>query len=350
MPVVVGVAFRPVTKVYYFDPAEVEDLQPGERIIVETSRGRALGQVSFAPREVAESELSGALKPVVRRATAWDMVQQDQMNHREAETLEICRQRATAQGLGMKVIQVEHAFDGSSVVVYFTAEQRVDFRNLVHDLAQVLHTRVEMRQVGVRDEAKFLGGFGKCGRELCCASWLREFAPVSIKMAKTQDLPLNSSEVSGLCGRLLCCLSYENDFYTEARKQMPRLNSMIDTPEGPGKVKQVHVLRNSVTAQVEGPNDTVTYINVTLPEPAVSPRPACEECPARHAPLATADEPEAPLEPSQDFVDEAAGSVEEVKEETKAVAGKPGQPGRAAPEAEKAKGPPRQSRSRRRRR
>jgi cell fate regulator YaaT (PSP1 superfamily) len=267
MPLVVGVAFRPVTKIYYFDPAEYHDLTRDENVVVETSRGRTLGQVVLAPREVPEAEISGTLKPVVRRATAWDMVQNDQMAHREAETLQICRERAHDLGMNIKVIRIEFSFDGSSAVVYFTSEQRVDFRNLVHDLAQVLRARVEMRQVGVRDEAKFLGGFGRCGRELCCATWLREFAPVSIKMAKTQDLPLNAPEVSGGCGRLLCCLAYENDFYTEARKQMPRANSIVETPQGPGKVRQVHVLANTITVMVEGPNETRAFVDIPVPEP-----------------------------------------------------------------------------------
>ena len=212
-----------------------EDLATGDHVVVETSRGRTLGQVALAPRDVPESEISGTLKPVIRRATAWDMVQHDQMVHREPEAVDICRERANALRMDIKVINVEFSFDGSSAVVYFTSEQRVDFRNLVHDLSQALRTRVEMRQVGVRDEAKLLGGFGRCGRELCCTTWLREFAPVSIKMAKTQDLPLNAPEVSGVCGRLLCCLAYENDFYTEARKQMPRVNSVVETPRVPAK-------------------------------------------------------------------------------------------------------------------
>ena len=267
MPLVVGVAFRPVTKVYYFDPAGHDDLSPGENVIVETSRGRTLGQVVFTPRAVPESEISGMLKPVIRRAAAWDMVQYDQVVHREPEALGICRERAAALRMDIKIINVEFSFDGSSAVVYFTSEQRVDFRSLVHDLSQALRTRVEMRQVGVRDEAKFLGGFGRCGRELCCATWLREFAPVSIKMAKTQDLPLNAPEVSGVCGRLLCCLAYENDFYAEARKQMPRINSVVETPQGPGKVRQVHVLANSIKVLVEGPNDTRQWVDMPVPEP-----------------------------------------------------------------------------------
>ncbi len=273
MPQVVGVAFRPVTKVYYFDPAGYDDLQAGEHVIVETSRGQTMGHVVLPAREVPASEISGVLKPVVRRATAWDRVQADQMTHAEQRALAACRERATALGLVMKVVAAEYAFDGSSLIVYFTAEQRIDFRNLVHDLVQVLRTRVEMRQVGVRDEAKFLGGFGRCGRGLCCSTWLREFTPVSIKMAKQQDLPLDASEVSGVCGRLLCCLSYENDFYTEARKEMPRVNSILMTPQGPGKVKQVHVLANSVLVLVEGPNDARIMVEVPVPEPTFGAQP-----------------------------------------------------------------------------
>ncbi len=273
MPIVVGVAFKPVTRVYYFDPADLNDLQPGEHVVVETSRGRSLGQIVFAAKMVTDSEISGSLKPVVRRATAWDMVQNDQMAHREPEALDICRKRARALGLDIKVVKVEFSFDGSSAVVYFTSEQRIDFRNLVHELSQQLRTRVEMRQVGVRDEAKFLGGIGRCGRELCCATWLREFAPVSIKMAKTQELPLNAPEVSGACGRLLCCLAYENDFYAEARKQMPRINSIVETPQGPGKVKQVHVLTSSIRVLVEGPNETRQMVDIAVPEPVFQLRP-----------------------------------------------------------------------------
>jgi cell fate regulator YaaT (PSP1 superfamily) len=270
MPLVVGVAFRPGTKIYHFDCVGFEDLKPGERVIVETARGRTMGQIVLAPMVVSNAETSGTLKPIVRRATAWDSVQADQMMHKEADALATCKARAAALGINMKVVKAEYSFDGSSIVVYFTSEQRVDFRHLVHDLVQSLQTRVEMRQVGVRDEAKFIGGYGRCGRELCCASWLRDFTPVSIKMAKQQDLPLNTSEVSGVCSRLLCCLGYENDFYTEARKQMPRLNSMLVTPQGPGKVKQVHVLANSVTVQVDGPGDTRIMVDVPVPEPIFS--------------------------------------------------------------------------------
>lgn len=340
MPLVVGVAFQPVTKVYYFDPAGHDDLQAGERVVVETSRGRTLGEVVFPPREVAASEISGTLKPVIRRATAWDMVQRDQMAHKEPETRAICQERAKALGLDMKVVKTEYSFDGSSVIVYFVAEQRIDFRNLVHELSQILHTRVEMRQVGVRDQAKFLGGYGRCGRPLCCASWLREFAPVSIKMAKTQDLPLNTSEVSGLCGRLLCCLSYENDFYAAARQRLPKLNSVIETPKGPGKVKQINVLRNSVTALVEGPGESSEYVEVFFPEPTEAASP-CAGCPKRDALLATVEAEAGPLE-------EGAEESEEIE---KSVEVAPQQPPASAPKAAPtAHGQGRRSRSRRRRR
>jgi cell fate regulator YaaT (PSP1 superfamily) len=286
MPSVIGVTFKPVTKVYFFDPAEFQDLQVGEYVVVDTSRGRTLGVVTTAPHDAPEDEITAELKPVLRRATAWDLVQQDQMTHREAETLAICRARSEALRLEMKVVRVEYSFDGASLLVYFTAEQRVDFRNLVHDLAQTLRTRVEMRQIGVRDEAKLQGGYGRCGLSLCCATWLREFTPVSIKMAKQQDLPLNPAEISGVCGRLLCCLSYEDDYYAEARQHLPRINSTIDTPEGPGKVRQVHVLRNTVTVQVQGPNDSKMFIDVPVPEVNFD-EPAgaapCPNCPKRAA-------------------------------------------------------------------
>lgn len=301
MPLVIGVAFKPVTKVYYFDPAGFDDLQPGERVVVDTARGRTLGVVVQAVSEVSLTDISGTLKPVVRRATALDMVQQDQQAHREAEVLQLCRDRARALDLEMKVVRVEFNFEGSSLLVYFTAEQRIDFRNLVHDLAQALHAHVEMRQIGVRDEAKFLGGYGRCGRELCCAGWLREFTPVSIKMAKQQDLPLNPTEISGCCGRLLCCLSYENDFYGDARRSLPRINSTWMTPEGPGKVRQVHVLRNSVTVLVQGPNEANMYIEVPISEAERQAAGGCAHCPQAGAgdedrlqalPAAAGDEPE----------------------------------------------------------
>ena len=220
--------------------------------MVETSRGRTLGQIVFGPREVTEAELSGALKPVVRRATAWDMVQADQMTHREPDALSVCRERVAALRMDIKVVKVEFSLDGSSAVVYFTSEQRVDFRNLVHDLSQALHTRVEMRQVGVRDEAKFLGGYGRCGRELCCATWLREFAPVSIKMAKTQDLPLNAPKFRAHAAACSAVWPMRTSSTPKRASKCRGQQHRRDTP-GARQGRQVHVLTNSITVLVEGP-------------------------------------------------------------------------------------------------
>ncbi|NOZ29530.1 MAG: stage 0 sporulation family protein [Chloroflexi bacterium] len=258
MPKVVGVQFRFVSKIYHFDPAGHDDLEPGDWVVVDTARGREVAQVVQPPHEVPEEEIAEPLKPVVRRATAWDMVQRDRYIHREAEALQKCRECVAEHGLPMKVVRTEYNFDGGRLVVYFTAEQRVDFRALVRDLARRLRTRVEMRQIGVRDEAKLLGGFGKCGRRLCCASWLREFSPVSIKMAKQQDLPLNPSEISGVCGRLLCCLSYELDTYTDIKQKLPKVGTEVVTPQGKGRVRQIHALREMVTVRLE--DETVVEI------------------------------------------------------------------------------------------
>ncbi|MCD6290146.1 MAG: stage 0 sporulation family protein [Anaerolineae bacterium] len=272
MAVVVGVQFRFVSKICHFDPAGHTDLKPGDWVVVDTARGREVAQVVQPPHEIPDDAVGGSLKPVVRRATAWDMVQRDRYMHREEDALQKCRERVAAYGLPMKVIRTEYSFDGSRLIVYFASEQRVDFRALVRDLALLLHTRVEMRQIGVRDEAKMLGGLGKCGRPLCCASWLREFSPVSIKMAKLQDLPLSPSEISGVCGRLLCCLSYELDTYTEIREQLPKVGSEVTTPEGVGRVRQIHALKETVTVRLEdGSLVEVPAANIfpsSPPEPA----------------------------------------------------------------------------------
>jgi len=251
MPTVVGVQFKPVTKIYYFDPAGHNDLKPGDWVVVDTTRGREVAQVVQPAHEVPQEEIAGPLKGIVRRATPWDMIQRDQYMHREAEALQQCRQRVTEYGLPMKVVRTEYNFDGGRLVVYFTSEERIDFRALVRDLARLFRTRIEMKQIGVRDEAKMLDGIGKCGRRLCCSSWLREFNPVSIKMAKQQDLPLNPSDISGVCGRLLCCLDYEMNVYAEARQRLPKVGAEVITPEGSGRVRQVHTLKEMVTVRLE---------------------------------------------------------------------------------------------------
>ncbi|RME57557.1 MAG: hypothetical protein D6790_13110, partial [Caldilineae bacterium] len=251
MPVVIGAQFKPVTKIYYFDPAGMLDLAPQDYVIVETSKGRELAQIAQPPHTVPEEEIVGEMKQVVRRATPWDLLERDHWKQKEQEALAVCRRKAEEHDLKMKVIRCEYNFDGGRLTVYFGAEKRVDFRALVRDLARTLQTRIEMRQIGVRDEAKLLDGVGKCGRQLCCTSWLREFAPVGIRMAKNQQLPLNPDEISGVCGRLLCCLSYEDNTYKQANKKMPKVGAEVTTPQGVGRVRHLHPLKESVTVLLE---------------------------------------------------------------------------------------------------
>lgn len=251
MPIVIGVQFRPVTKVYHFDSNGLLGLKNSDYVIVNTAKGQEVAQVVNPPHIIDESEVVGDIKKVVRRASAWDMVQKDRWLHKEQEALAICRRKAEEQGLDIKIIRCEYNFVGGRLLVYFSSDSRVDFRELVRELARIVKTRVEMRQIGVRDEAKLLDGVGKCGRQLCCTSWLREFTPVSIRMAKNQQLPLNPDEISGVCGRLLCCLSYEDKTYREQNKKMPKLGSEVVTPQGAGRVRHVHPLKEAVTVMLE---------------------------------------------------------------------------------------------------
>jgi cell fate regulator YaaT (PSP1 superfamily) len=251
MPKIVGIRFKPVSKIYHFDPAGFEDLEVGDYVIVETTRGREVGEVAVAPKEVTEDEVVSKLKGIVRRAEPWDLMQMDHYCCLESKALEVVREKVAEYGLPMKMIRAEYNFDGSLLVLYFIAESRVDFRDLARDLAQTLKTKIELKQVGVRDEAKLIGGLGRCGRPLCCVSFLSEFNPVSIKMAKQQDLPLGPTEISGLCGRLLCCLTYENEYYAEAKKKLPRVGEKVNTPYGAGKVTGVNVLKETVNVELE---------------------------------------------------------------------------------------------------
>jgi cell fate regulator YaaT (PSP1 superfamily) len=250
MPEVVGVRFREAGKIYYFDPTEFEDLKVGTYVIVDTARGEDVGQVAVAPNQVADSELVGQLKGILRPAEPWDLLRMQHFRDREEQALEKCRQKVAEHGLPMKVIKAEYNFDGSRLVFYFTAEKRVDFRKLVRELAKTFRSRIELKQVGVRDEAKMMGDLGCCGRPLCCASFLCEFNPVSIKMAKQQDLPLSPMEISGICGRLLCCLAYENDYYIEAKKRLPEVGDVVVTSYGSGKVTGINVLKETLSVDL----------------------------------------------------------------------------------------------------
>lgn len=255
---VVGVRFKDAGKIYYFAPEEYQ-LSEGVPVIVETVRGVEFGRVVVPPKEVTESEVVLPLKKVVRIADAQDQIKVEENKIKSQEALEICIEKVQKHGLEMKMVDAEYTFDNSKVMFYFTADGRIDFRNLVKDLASMFRTRIELRQIGVRDEAKMLGGLGSCGRPLCCSTFLNEFEPVSIKMAKEQNLSLNPTKISGVCGRLMCCLRYESDYYQEVKNDLPGLGKTIITPQGKAKVVGINVLKNAVRVQME--NGEIVEIN-----------------------------------------------------------------------------------------
>ncbi|MGB3905102.1 MAG: regulatory iron-sulfur-containing complex subunit RicT [Anaerolineae bacterium] len=250
MPKVVGIRFREIGKIYYFDATGLEDLKAGEYVVVETSRGQEVGRVARMLEEIPKDMARDTLKPVERRARSLDLVQMERQRLREKEALARCQEEVSASGLPIKLLRAEYSYDGSHLLVYFISEKRVDFRELVQKLRKTLKTKVELRQVGVRDEAKLMGGVGRCGRLLCCASFMQEFNPVSIKMAKRQDISLNPSEISGVCGRLLCCLAYEDEYYQEVKKKLPQLRDVVRTSHGSGEVKAVNALKQTVTVEL----------------------------------------------------------------------------------------------------
>ncbi|MGI6208034.1 MAG: PSP1 domain-containing protein [Anaerolineae bacterium] len=251
MPLIVAVQFRPKTKPYHFGCEDLPDLSVGDYVLVETSRGRDVGVVRAGPMEVAPEDVIGELKPVLRRATSPELFQMKCLWEREPEALQRCRELVREHKLPMKVLKAEYNYDGSRLMFYFSAEGRVDFRDLVRGLARNFRTRIDLHQVGVRDEAKLVGDQGICGRLLCCRDWLQEFSKVSIRMAKHQNLSLNPLEISGACGRLLCCLAYEDDYYVEMRAALPKRGDSVATPEGPGVVTDVNVIRETVSVRLE---------------------------------------------------------------------------------------------------
>lgn len=251
MTQIVGVRFKSVGKIYYFDPDDLE-LSADMHVIVETARGVEMGEVVLGNREVEDEEVVQPLKKVIRIATEEDFEQNSANRAKEKEAFDICLKKIKEHKLEMKLVEVEYTFDGNKILFYFTADGRVDFRELVKDLASVFRTRIELRQIGVRDEAKMLGSYGICGRNLCCAQFLGDFAPVSIKMAKEQGLSLNPTKISGTCGRLMCCLKYEQEAYEELIKKTPRQGAMVKTPNGRGTVVYVNLLKGKVKVNVEG--------------------------------------------------------------------------------------------------
>ena len=248
---VIGVRFRTAGKIYYFDPLNFQ-VKRGDHVIVETARGVEYGTVVGSPREVADDKVVQPLKPVLRVATESDDEQEAGNKAKEKEAFKICQEKIRKHGLEMKLIDAEYTFDNNKVLFYFTADGRVDFRELVKDLAGVFKTRIELRQIGVRDETKILGGIGICGRVLCCHSHLSEFIPVSIKMAKEQNLSLNPGKISGVCGRLMCCLKHEEETYEELNRRLPNTGDYVTTDDGlKGEVSSVNVLRQLVKVLVE---------------------------------------------------------------------------------------------------
>jgi len=247
---IVGIRFRPAGRIYHFDPLG-QSYTTGQYVIVETVRGIEAGRVVIASKKMAESDLTDPLKPVLHLANEDELRMMLSFKSKEKDALVQCAQQVAQHQLPMKLVEAEYTFDGSRLTFYFTADERVDFRALVRDLAATFRTRIELRQIGARDQAKLQGGVGPCGKTLCCSSWITEFGVVSIKMAKEQNLPLNPSKISGVCGRLLCCLAYENDNYIQAKLFMPQVGTMLDTPSGMGRVVSINVPKESVEVMLE---------------------------------------------------------------------------------------------------
>lgn len=269
---VIGVRFRTAGKIYFFSPGGLE-LKAGDKVIVETARGVEFGSVVTGIKEVPDDQISQLLKPVIRIATQDDVRREAKNREKEKEAFKICQEKIRKHGLEMKLIDAEYTFDNNKVLFYFTADGRIDFRELVKDLASVFRTRIELRQIGVRDETKIRGGIGICGRPLCCHTYLTEFAPVSIKMAKEQNLSLNPTKISGVCGRLMCCLTNEEETYEELNSHLPSIGDYVTTPEKlKGEVQSVNVLRQTVKVIVSLDNDEKEVRDYKVDELRFKPR------------------------------------------------------------------------------
>lgn len=259
MTEIIGVRFKEVSKIYYFDPTNIK-FKKGDKVIVETVRGIELGEIVLDNRSIPEEDIVAPLRQVIRAATEEDLKKFEEIKAKEKSAFGICEKKIREHKLDMKLVDVEYTFDCGKILFYFTADGRVDFRELVKSLAGVFKTRIELRQIGVRDEAKILGGIGICGRQLCCKSFLCDFHPVSIKMAKEQSLSLNPTKISGCCGRLMCCLKYENDTYEEMLKFVPKVDAIVRTPDGKGKVIENNVLGGTIKVKLDSSDITAPQI------------------------------------------------------------------------------------------
>ncbi len=258
MAYIIGVRFREVGKIYYFDP-DGHEFNKGDLVIVETSRGVECGEVAMANRMIPDDEITYPLKKMIRKATDEDIVRVNENREKEKKAFEICAQKINEHRLKMKLINVEYTFDNNKILFYFTADGRVDFRDLVKDLAYVFRTRIELRQIGVRDEAKMLGGLGICGRPFCCKTFLGDFQPVSIRMAKEQGMSLNPVKISGTCGRLMCCLKYEQEAYTDLLKRTPKIGAFVSTPDGKGNVVDVNLITGILSVSLNKSPDAAPH-------------------------------------------------------------------------------------------
>lgn len=265
MVTVVGVRFKKAGKIYYFDPDDL-DIEKEDHVIVETIRGVEFGHVIVGPKEVTEDEIISPLKKVLRRANEEDYLIHERNKEKAIEALSICEEKIIEHGLSMKLIDVEYTFDNNKVIFYFTADGRVDFRELVKDLASIFKTRIELRQIGVRDEAKMVGGLGPCGRVACCHKFLGDFEPVSIKMAKDQSLSLNPAKISGLCGRLMCCLKFEHKTYEELLRDIPSVGTIVLTPDGKGTIVDTFTIAQMLKVRVKKEGDTEELLNYRIDE------------------------------------------------------------------------------------
>ncbi len=263
---VVGIKFKTGGKLYYFSPKQGDIYERNMPVVVETSRGLEFAWVAYPEKLVPDDEVVQPLKPIIRIATDKDKEFYAACEAKRPQAMQLCKEKIAARELDMKLVDCEYAFDGTKIVFYFTSANRVDFRELVKDLASAFHTRIELRQVGTRDEAKYLGGIAPCGRICCCAGNMPEFKKVSVKMAKTQGLSLNPGKISGLCGRLMCCLSYENDYYAEASLKMPKIGSEVGTPEGRATVASVNMLKMTVKVKIDDKNGGLIFKDYPVDE------------------------------------------------------------------------------------
>ena len=277
MSQIVGIKFKDTGKLYYFAPNGLEFVE-GEGVIVETARGVEYGTVAIANKEVADEDIKGELKPVLRKATDEDVKKHEENVAKRKEAIRTAQSMANRRKLDMKFVDAEFTFDNAKLLFYFTSETRIDFRDLVRELASEFHTRIELRQIGIRDECKMKGGLGPCGRVCCCNDYMNDFERVSIKMAKRQGLFLNPNKISGLCGRLMCCLKFEDDYYNDTLKFMPKAGSEVDTPKGRGKVESTDILRQTVVVKVAGKDDSYELNEYTLEQLGITPEYSCPGC------------------------------------------------------------------------